>query len=181
MKRSAPESSHGRGTNPKRMTQSTAGEKEWKWNHYFGEVDPTIRSQIEMDDVALFSVTVDKDADVITSCLSQYLPRFATICDATACVGGNTMSFAKFFKNVTSVEMDRGRYEMLTKNVTLLGYQNRVHPVNADFLRFKETMPYFDFIFFDPPFVFFGDFIVDGAERIIRIWVQLICTFPIYR
>lgn len=136
------------------MTQETAGEKEWKWDHYFGEVDPSIRGQIEMDDVALFSVTVDKDADTITQCLSEYIPRFAKVCDATACVGGNTMSFAKYFSNVTSVEMDPGRFEMLKKNVSLLGLQDHVEAVNADFLRFKESMPYFDFIFFDPPFCF---------------------------
>ena len=61
------------------------------------------------------------------------------------------MSFAKVFTDVTSVEMDRCRYEMLNNNIKLLGLQERVHTVNRDFLDYRDRMPYFDFIFFDPP------------------------------
>lgn len=137
---------------PKRMTEATAGEKEWKWKHYFSQLPDTIRSGIEMDETALFSVTVDTDADVITQQLQTFLPVYSKICDATACVGGNTMSFAKVFTDVTSIEMDRGRYEMLNNNIKLLGLQNRVHTINRDFLAYRDKMPYFDFIFFDPPY-----------------------------
>ena len=107
-----------------------------------------------MDETALFSVTVDKDAAVITQSLRSLLPEFSSICDATACVGGNTMSFAKYFSKVTAVELDPGRCDMLRNNINLCGLQDRVHIVNMDFLLFSETMPYFDFIFFDPPYAY---------------------------
>lgn len=152
MKRSAPDSLNIFESMPKRMTEATAGEKEWKWKHYFSQLPDTIRSGIEMDETALFSVTVDTDADVITQQLQTFLPVYSKICDATACVGGNTMSFAKVFTDVTSIEMDRGRYEMLNNNIKLLGLQNRVHTINRDFLAYRDKMPYFDFIFFDPPY-----------------------------
>lgn len=152
MKRSAPDSLNIFESMPKRMTEATAGEKEWKWKHYFSQLPDTIRSGIEMDETALFSVTVDTDADVITQQLQTFLPVYSKICDATACVGGNTMSFAKVFTDVTSIEMDRGRYEMLNNNIKLLGLQNRVHTINRDFLAYLDKMPYFDFIFFDPPY-----------------------------
>ena len=35
--------------------------------------------------------------------------RGLTITDATACVGGNTISFSKQFANVNAVELDRDR------------------------------------------------------------------------
>ena len=151
MKRSAPDSLKIFESAPKKMTEATAGEKEWKWKHYFSQLPDTVRSSIEMDETALFSVTVDTDADIITEQLQRIIPVYAKVCDATACVGGNTMSFAKVFTDVTSVEMDRGRYEMLNNNIKLLGLQERVHTVNRDFLDYRERMPYFDFIFFDPP------------------------------
>lgn len=101
MKRSLPESSTDRDKSRRRMTQETAGEKEWKWDHYFREVDPSIRGQIEMDEVALFSVTVDKMMRIPSRSASvSIFHDSAKVCDATACVGGNTMSFAKLFLEV---------------------------------------------------------------------------------
>lgn len=124
----------------------------WKWDHYFGSLPESKRYKIQMDSVALYSVTADSAADEITQMVGRRLPPFATVCDATACIGGNTMSFAKYFTNVTSVEMDHGRFVMLQENVNSLDLQSRVHCVNDDFLRYMERISYFDFIFFDPPF-----------------------------
>ena len=135
----------------KRMTRATAGNKEWKWKHYFGQFSDDVLDKIEMDETALFSVTIDRDADVISKAVRANIPDYATVCDATACVGGNTISFAKVFRHVTSIEMDPTRFEMLKKNVGLSGYMNHVDFVNMDFLKYKENMPNFDFIFFDPP------------------------------
>ena len=135
----------------KRLTEATAGDKAWKWKHYFENLDDDTRSKIEMDSEALFSVTRDNDADNITKLISKYLPSIASVCDGTACVGGNTISFAKHFLNVTSVEMNPERCRMLANNVKTVGLDKRVRVVNDDFLHFQNNMPYFDLIFFDPP------------------------------
>lgn len=55
MKRSAPDSLNIFESMPKRMTEATAGEKEWKWKHYFSQLPDTIRSGIEMDETALLA------------------------------------------------------------------------------------------------------------------------------
>ena len=131
--------------------RSANEEKAWKWDHYFGNYPKSIRDNIQMDSVALYSVTVDSAADTITQIISDYLPPFASVCDATACTGGNTFSFGKYFTNVTSVEINKERCEMLQNNVNLLGLSSRVHCLNKDFLNYMKEMPYVDFIFFDPP------------------------------
>lgn len=151
MKRPGSPSDYRKDYSNKRMTEDTAGNKSWKWNHYFGQLNPAIRGQIEMDSVSLFSTTIDKDADKITDMILNYIPSFANVCDATACTGGNTMSFAKSFERVTSIEMDPGRCQMLANNVKLVGLGDRVQTVNDDFMHFQKNMPYFDCIFFDPP------------------------------
>lgn len=152
MKRSGPSYPKEEPPGIKRMTRSTAGEKEWKWQHYFSQLPDEVLDKIEMDETALFSVTIDRDADVISQIVRSLIPDYALVCDATACVGGNTISFAKVFRNVTSIEMDPGRFEMLKKNAGLARVDNHINFVNMDFLRFKETMGTYDFIFFDPPY-----------------------------
>ena len=152
MKRANPSLPEKDQYSSKRMTRATAGDKEWKWQHYFGQFPQEVLDKIEMDETALFSVTVDKDADVISQIVRSIIPDYALVCDATACVGGNTISFAKVFRHVTSIELDPGRYEMLKKNVSLSGYGSHVNCVNMNFLHFKDQMAYSDFIFFDPPY-----------------------------
>ena len=152
MKRANPSLPEKDQYSSKRMTRATAGDKEWKWQHYFGQFPQEVLDKIEMDETALFSVTVDKDADVISQIVRSIIPDYALVCDATACVGGNTISFAKVFRHVTSIELDPGRYEMLKKNVSISGYGSHVNCVNMNFLNFKDQMAYSDFIFFDPPY-----------------------------
>ena len=131
--------------------QSAPENNAWKWDYYFGNYPESTRVKIQMDSVALYSVTMDSAADEITQIISSYLPPFASVCDATACIGGNTFSFAKYFTNVTSVEMNKERCIMLQNNVNLLDLSSRVQCLNKDFLSYMKEMPYFDFIFFDPP------------------------------
>lgn len=72
-----------------------------------------------------------------------------TITDATAGIGGNTFSFATFFKNVISVENDPKTFEMLCNNVTICDYKN-VTLINKDYI---DVMYYLEqnIVFIDPP------------------------------
>ena len=73
------------------------------------------------------------------------------ILDATGGLGGNTLSFAKFFDKVISVEIDEVRYNYLKNNVENYNYDN-ITTYQGDFLNIlinlKEKV---DVVFVDPP------------------------------
>ena len=86
---------------------------------------------IMMDEVSTFSVTHTNIASEMTSTLLA-LPLVSrlhpspSIIDATACVGGNSVSFCASFSSVTSVELDAGRCETLRHNLyTVIGEERR--------------------------------------------------------
>jgi 16S rRNA G966 N2-methylase RsmD len=72
-----------------------------------------------------------------------------TITDATANVGGNTLNFAKNFKNVNAVEINPVNHEALDNNVKVSGFKN-VNVINDDYVKVMNDIKQ-DVIFFDPP------------------------------
>jgi 16S rRNA G966 N2-methylase RsmD len=94
-------------------------------NFLFRYVAPEIRDQLRMDDEAVYSVTDQVTADKISADLLQIVGcRNVTLCDATACVGGNAFSFARSFDHVVALEIDPVRHEYLQNNMQVLGLQN---------------------------------------------------------
>lgn len=77
---------------------------KYKWNYLFGNLSKNKREQILMDKVSTFSITNYKTADKISDILLSLkgININSTILDGTACVGGNTISFAKKGFNVIS-------------------------------------------------------------------------------
>jgi hypothetical protein len=71
------------------------------------------------------------------------------ITDATACVGGNVLSFCDYFHFVYAIENDATRVTMLENNVRVLGKTN----VACRCASYLEVMYEYeqDVIFFDPP------------------------------
>ena len=53
-------------------------------------------------------------------CFASLLSIATVITDATACVGGNTVSFARHFKKVQAIELDESRFHQLTHNLRLI-------------------------------------------------------------
>ncbi|KAJ1446636.1 hypothetical protein M885DRAFT_403590, partial [Pelagophyceae sp. CCMP2097] len=74
------------------------------------------RNALELDDEAHFSVSDEKSALAVCRHV-RGLSKDATIVDATACVGGNVIAFAKQFERVYAVELDVERHRMLVANV----------------------------------------------------------------
>lgn len=70
-----------------------------------------------------------------------------TIVDATANIGGNTISFAKHFHTVKSVEINERTAKCLQNNVDVYGLHN-VEVIHADFTKLDLSA---DVIFMDPP------------------------------
>lgn len=151
--------------NPAKLyTEQTCSQNnKWKFEYYFGNVDKETRKNIQLDDVAMFSVTKSDQADEITDMLLSYMPPFATICDGTACAGGNTISFVRpgKFAFIDSFEIDRGRFECLNNNIKQCGVESRVSTHNDDFVSFIDRMDYYDIIFADPPYAILG--VMDSA------------------
>jgi len=92
--------------------------KKYKWNYLWGELRPDLMNRIQMDEVATFSVTDMNTAEHISKELLNLedINEFSVITDATACVGGNAICFARYFRRVNAIELDDARCRMLKNN-----------------------------------------------------------------
>ena len=66
----------------------------------FSGLDGSVRHSVQLDDVAEYSVTDSVTADTLSALLLAFVGAEATVTDACACVGGNTLSFARHFAHV---------------------------------------------------------------------------------
>ena len=100
------------------------------------------------DQEGLWSITYPKEAEYISNLIKSELGKESTIVDATAGIGGNTISFAKHFKHVISIELCKTRFDLLAHNVQVYNLNN-VTLINGDCLeKIKgDSKGYF----FDPP------------------------------
>lgn len=121
-----------------------------KKDFYFRYVPPQIRSQLVLDHEASYSVTDQVTADKITKDIRFFITDpDATITDGTACVGGNTYSFAKSFVEVNAIEIDPLRHSYLSQNMSLLGLSNVRCILNDITTEYQQR--YQDILFLDPP------------------------------
>ena len=120
-----------------------------KRDFYFRHVPADVRARLVLDHEASYSVTDQITADKITKDIRMFVPHTATITDGTACVGGNTYSFAKTFDHVNAIEIDPIRYSYLLNNMSVLGTSN-VQCIRGD--AYKECRKtHQDVVFLDPP------------------------------
>ena len=127
-----------------------------KRDYLFSSVPESLRWAVQVDDVALYSATEARTAAEMSSVLAALFPGGGAppvITDATAAVGGNTLSFALAFPGgVHAVELSPQRAHMLSHNVSLLGPEvaRRVTVHAGDYVRTMFTLRQ-DIVFFDPP------------------------------
>ena len=100
------------------------------------------------DNEGLWSITYPKEADIISQIIKSEIGQEATIFDATAGVGGNTISFAKYFTHVFSVEISASRFELLKNNIEVYKLEN-VTVSNENCLDILSGN--YQGYFFDPP------------------------------
>ena len=80
-----------------------------------------------------------------------------SITDATACIGGNTISFSKFFSDVYSIELEDFNYKILEHNVKVFKDLYKPTPkgsittFNGNYKDIIDSIENKDVIFFDPP------------------------------
>lgn len=119
-------------------------------NKLFPSVD---YSKIKYDKEGLYSITHHKEADLISKLILNLFHNKMnlTIMDCTGGLGGNTISFCKYFKNVTTIEINKERYKMLKNNIKLYGYSNikLINKNSIDYL--LNNYDKYDVFFIDPP------------------------------
>ena len=108
-----------------------------------------------IDDTGKFSISCPRDAEFITNIIIKAITKLrmvsnqVIITDATAGVGGNTISFEKHFGKVNAVEVDKVRFDYLVNNMSVYESTSTVC-INEDYTAIHMTLNQ-DVVFIDPP------------------------------
>lgn len=100
----------------------------------------------------LWSITPHKCAELISNIIKVRLGSDITIVDGTANIGGNTISFAKTFKKVISIEITLETYKMLQNNLKIYKLDDKVEQIFGDCIEeIPKIKDKIDVVFLDPP------------------------------
>ncbi len=105
---------------------------------------------LKVDEEGLYSITHPKDADIISKTIIEILNKDQLhIIDLTAGCGGNMISFIKYFKFVTGIEIDKERFKILKENLDKYS-KNNYELLCGDATKYTFNNNY-DIYFIDPP------------------------------
>lgn len=113
--------------------------------------------KLKYDTEGLYSISLPNDAQLISLFIINNMvnnngdydniKKYYTIVDGTAGIGGNTISFSKYFSKVISYEINKNRFNMLANNLKIYNLKN-TEIYNCDStIEFVNSHVYF----FDPP------------------------------
>jgi 16S rRNA G966 N2-methylase RsmD len=114
------------------------------------------RNKLHISDECISYITVPRDSEKISYLISQKISKYKkkediTIIDATACVGGDTITFCHNFGIVIPIELDKNRYSDLLYNINVYNIQN-AFPINGNCLEIIPDIDInIDVIYIDPP------------------------------
>ena len=124
--------------------------------YLFSAETPEIIEKLQVDDVALYSVSDSVIAIQMSDILTKHIKNDGlgnglVIADGMACVGGNSIAFARnpYFKRVISNELDENRYKMLKNNLLDVLEFNNIDISNGSILN-AEFLKEIDILFLDP-------------------------------
>lgn len=113
--------------------------------------------ELKITDKGLYSISKYDDAEWITQIITNFLKSNninslnESIIDGTAGIGGDTISFSKYFKKTISVEINKIHFDVLNNNLKALSINN-VKLFCNNFLDILEDLKKeSDILFFDPP------------------------------
>ena len=111
--------------------------------------------KLKITDKGLYSISKYNDAEWITNTIITFLNEKKIIkkeiIDGTAGIGGNTISFARTFSKVYSVEINSTHYNVLKNNLDALSIKN-VTVYLDNFLNIIDILKNnCNIFFFDPP------------------------------
>jgi hypothetical protein len=112
---------------------------------------------ILMDDVSKYSITLPDKAEIISEIIKKnYQLKYPddnldelTITDAMACIGGNTLSFSTYFRNVNANELNTTRFQYLVHNMKQYEKTNILF-YNNNYLNIIHKLKQ-HIVFIDPP------------------------------
>jgi tRNA/tmRNA/rRNA uracil-C5-methylase (TrmA/RlmC/RlmD family) len=108
------------------------------------------KSKIQLSNIGLYSVTDYKTADMISQKIKEYFnTNDIIVTDGTANMGGNTISFGKYFKHVNAIEIVPLHCDIVKNNIDAHKLDN-IQVICGDFLEKYKTLKQ-DVIFLDPP------------------------------
>jgi len=107
-------------------------------------------SKLQYDNEGLWSLTTYNLADLISEQILEIVDNNNLHIIDTCCgCGGNLISFIKYFKNVTAIELDKNRFTYMQNNIKC--YTNKsINLINGDCIDYLFKADY-DIYFFDPP------------------------------
>lgn len=115
-----------------------------------------------IDTDSIHYITSREYAIKITEIITKHITRLnknskdLIIIDATAGVGGDTLTFAKFFNKVYAIEIDKLRCSYLQNNIKQYNFCN-VTTFNDSCSNVLNTIKNLDVIYIDPPWEPTGD------------------------
>jgi len=113
-------------------------------------------SKLQIDDDSIHYISVREYAEKISNIIKLHLDLInldnnkAIITDATAGVGGDTISFSKNFKSIYSIEISSIRSDYLRNNIGIYDCKN-VTVINDDCMNVINKIENHNVIFIDPP------------------------------
>lgn len=111
---------------------------------------PTNYKNLMINFSTLYSIDDYRTTDQCAEIIRKHFGADKTILDGTAHIGANTISFAKHFKSVIAVEIDRTNYKYLCNNIKTYNLDN-VQTIHGDFVKVINEKPQYDVLFLDPP------------------------------
>lgn len=105
-------------------------------------------AELQMTSEGKYSVTWPVDAQKTCDLIRKFAETATTIIDATACVGGDTIAFARNFNKVYAVEKSPDNYAALVNNLRVYNLKN-VQTYNGDICDFASLPG--DVFYADPP------------------------------
>jgi len=108
--------------------------------------------KLSIDETTMTYISTPYNAKLIAKKIRDHLPQTynACICDATACVGGDTIAFSNVFDNVVSIEINKNWYEYLINNIKQYNLNN-VRTICGDFCSTVPKLSGIDAVYIDPP------------------------------
>ena len=163
-----------------------------KIHYLFSQESPEFHETVQYDDVSLYSATDQISARAIVQVLLKLsnIDSSSVVTDATACIGGNTIEFARAFGHVQAIDIDSAKVHMLKHNLNLLELTQHVSVREADYCKVYHTIKQ-DIVFLDPPWggkrykrfeqvrLFLGEYdIADLAILLLEHTMHLVIKVP---
>ena len=111
-------------------------------------------NKIQIDEEGLYSISSKNVSKFISNIIKKYIRNNIyddiIITDATAGVGGNTISFLQNYGNINAIEIDSDRFSYLKNNINIYDILKKVKLYNSDYTLIYDKLEQ-DIVFIDPP------------------------------